>query len=144
MSLKVLSPREASIFACVCDTVVAPEPLLPPVRETDAVAFLDRWLVASPRLNRAGLRALIYASELAPRALGLGNRLRALPERERAIALERAGASTRPEAKALLKLVQSIACLAYYGDDGVMARLGYDADAVVRRARALRVEKVRS
>ena len=59
-----LSRREASIFACVCDTVVAPEPLLPPVRETDAVQFLDRWLAAAPRLNRIGLRAPFYAAEL--------------------------------------------------------------------------------
>ena len=143
MTLKVLTGREASIFACVCDTVVAPEPLLPPVRETDAVAFLDRWLAASPRLNRTGLRALIYAAELAPRALGLGHRLRALRGHERALALERAGAVTRPEVRALLKLVQSIACLAYYGDDAVMARLGYDADAVVRRGRELRVKEAR-
>jgi hypothetical protein len=143
MTLRVLTPREASIFACVCDTVVAPLAPLPPVRETDAVAFLDRWLVASPRLNRAGLRALIYAAELAPRALGLRGRLRALPVDERAIALERAGAAGRPEAKALLKLIKSIAFLAYYGDDAVMARLGYDADAVVGRARAVRVKEAR-
>ena len=143
MTLKVLTPREASIFACVCDTVVAPEPVLPPVRETDAVAFLDRWLAASPRLNRAGLRALIYAAELAPRALGLGHRLRALPVDERAMALERAGSATRPKVKALLKLIKSIACLAYYGDDAVMARLGYDADAVVSRGRALRATEGR-
>ena len=58
VKLATLSRREASIFACVCDTVVAPEPLLPPVRETDAVQFLDRWLAAAPRLNRIGLRAL--------------------------------------------------------------------------------------
>ena len=41
MRLESLTPREASIFACVCDTVVAPEPVLPPVRDTDAVAFFD-------------------------------------------------------------------------------------------------------
>lgn len=143
MTLRVLTPREASIFACVCDTVVAPVPPLPPVRETDAVAFLDRWLAASPRLNRAGLRALIYAAELAPRALGLRHRLRALPEDQRTIALERAGSAGRPEAKALLKLIKSVAFLAYYGDDAVMARLGYDADSVVRRGRALRAKEAR-
>ena len=44
--LAVLSPREASIFACLADTVVAPEPVLPPVRETDAVEFFDRWMDA--------------------------------------------------------------------------------------------------
>ena len=143
MSLQVLTAREASIFACVCDTVVAPESPLPPVRETDAVAFLDRWLAASPRLNRTGLRALIYAAELAPRALGLGGRLRSLQEGRRALALERAEAARRPEARAVLKLLKSIAFLAYYGDDAVMARLGYDADVVVRRARALRAKEAR-
>ena len=61
--LAVLSPREASIFACLADTVVAPEPVLPPVRETDAVAFFDRWMARAPRLNRIGLRALLYALE---------------------------------------------------------------------------------
>jgi hypothetical protein len=143
MTLKVLTPREASIFACVCDTVVAPGTALPPVRETDAVAFLDRWLAASPRLNRTGLRALIYAAEVAPRALGQRGRLRALREDGRALALERAEASGRPEARALLKLLKSIAFLAYYGDDGVMGLLGYDADAVVLRARELRAREAR-
>jgi hypothetical protein len=61
----------------------------------------------------------------------------------RALALERAEAARRPEARALLKLLKSIAFLAYYGDDAVMARLGYDADAVVRRARAVRVKEAR-
>ena len=54
--MKVLTPREASIFACITDTVVAPEPILPPVRDTDAVGFLDRWLAAAPAMNRIGLR----------------------------------------------------------------------------------------
>ena len=78
MTLTALTPREASIFACLTDTVVAPEPVLPPVRETVAVAFLDRWLARSPRLNRIGLRALLYVAELAPRLIGLGARLRRL------------------------------------------------------------------
>src|SRR5688572_27142496 len=72
--LAVLSPREASIFACLADTVVAPEPLLPPVRETDAVAFFDRWMARAPRGNRIALRALLYSLEVGPRALGFGGR----------------------------------------------------------------------
>jgi len=79
MRLRVLSPREASIFACVADTVVAPQPSLPPVSATTAVAAFDSWLWHSPRLNRAGLRALLLAAEQAPRLLGFGARLRALP-----------------------------------------------------------------
>src|SRR5687768_16935470 len=71
--LAALSPREASIFACLADTVVAPEPVLPPVRETDAVEFFDRWMARSPRPNRVALRALLYTLEVAPRFLGFGD-----------------------------------------------------------------------
>ena len=76
--LAALSPREASIFACLADTVVAPEPVLPPVRETDAVAFFDRWMARSPRANRVALRGLLYTIEIAPRFLGFGDRMRRL------------------------------------------------------------------
>jgi hypothetical protein len=143
VTLHVLTPREASIFACVCDTVVAPEPVLPPVRETDAVGFLDRWLAAAPALNRIGLRSLLYAAELAPRLMGRRGRLRALPEAERAAALEAADRARRPEVRAVVKLVKSVAFLAYYGDDDVMGRLGYDPDAVVARGRELRAREGR-
>jgi hypothetical protein len=141
MSLAVLSPREASIFACVCDTVVAPEPVLPAVRDTDAVAFFDGWLALSPRANRAGLRALLYAAELAPRLLGMGARLRALPEPCRAEALEALERSSGARVRELTRLVQGIASLSYYGDDAVMLRLGYDAEANVDRARELRAQE---
>ena len=36
-----------------------------------------------------------------------------------------------------------MAKMAYYGDDGVMRSLGYDADAVVARAREVRVAEGR-
>lgn len=138
MKLETLSPREASIFACICDTVVAPEPVLPPVRETDAVEFLDRWLTRAPRLNRIGLRALLYAAELSPRAFGLKGRLRELPESDRARALTALEASKPAPVRQLVKLIKGMAALAYYGDDGIMLRLGYDADANVARGRELR------
>jgi hypothetical protein len=70
MTLHALTPREASIFACVCDTIVAPEPALPAVRDTDAVAAFDRLLAAAPRINRVALRVLLYVAELGPGALG--------------------------------------------------------------------------
>ena len=143
MSLSALTPREASIFACVCDTVVAPEPALPPVRDTDAVAFFDRWLVLSPRLNRAGLRALLYAAELAPRATGFRGRLRKLAEPERARFLGSLERASQRRVRELVRLLKGIACLSYYGDDGVMLRLGYDAGANVQRARALRLREGR-
>jgi hypothetical protein len=138
--LRFLTPREASIFACVCDTVVAPEPVLPPVRETDAVASFDRLLAASPPLNRIGLRALLYAAELAPKALRM-RRLRALAPDERGAALERLEGSRR--AARLVELLEGLACLSYYGDDAVMRRLGYDAEARVARGRELRAREGR-
>ena len=101
MTLSALTPREASIFACVCDTVVAPEPELPAVSDTSAVAFLDGWLAASPRLNRLALRGLLYAAELAPRGLGLPARLRRLD------AEQRAGRSRRPRRPAPATRVSS-------------------------------------
>ena len=143
MTLAALTPREASIFACVCDTVVAPEPVLPPVSETDAVAFFDRWLERSPRVNRLGLRALLYAAELAPRLLGLSGRLRSLPERERARALEGLERARQPQVRQLVRLTKGMATLAYYGDDAVMCRLGYDPEANLARGRRLRVEEAR-
>jgi hypothetical protein len=142
MTLRVLTPREASIFACVCDTVVAPEPLLPAVRETDAVESFDRLLAASPRLNRAALRLLLYAAELAPRAARM-KRLRRLAADERAHAMARLEAARSPHASELVKLIKGLACLSYYGDDAVMRRLGFDPDERVRRGRELRAEEGR-
>jgi hypothetical protein len=55
-------------------------------------------------------------------------------------ALEHAGA---PQVRQLTTLVKSLACLSYYGDDGVMRRLGHDADAVIARAAALRAKEGR-
>jgi hypothetical protein len=138
VTLSALTPREASIFACVCDTVVAPEPELPAVSDTSAVAFLDGWLAASPRINRLALRGLLYAAELAPRGLGLPARLRLLDAEGRARALAIAEAARSRHARQLVRLLEDIACLSYYGDVGVMRRLGYDADANVHRARELR------
>ena len=138
--MNVLTPREASIFACLCDTVVAPEPLLPPVRETDAVESFDRMLAVSPPLNRAALRALLYAAELAPIAARVPRRLRRLDSAARGRVLERLEAG---RAWPLLELVQGLACLSYYGDDGVMRRLGYDPDERVDRARRLRAAEGR-
>jgi len=138
VSLAVLSTREASIFACLCDTVVAPEPLLPPVRDTDAVQSFDRWLALAPPLNRLGLRLVLHAAEFAPLLLGFRRRLRRLSERERARALAAVEARRQPQLRQLVRLVKGVACLSYYGDDGVMLRLGYDAEANVRRGRELR------
>ena len=136
--LAVLSPREASIFACLADTVVAPEPFLPPVRDTDAVAFFDRWMGRAPRINRVGLRTLLYALETGPRLLGFGARMRRLTPQRRAEYLRAIEQNRIPQLRQLAKLMQGFGQLAYYGDDRVMLTIGYDAEANVARARAVR------
>jgi hypothetical protein len=123
------------MFACLCDTVIAPRPPLPAVGATDAVEAFDRYLVASPPLHRLGLRGLLLAAELAPLLLGFHARLRGLSGPQRGSALHRA---ERSRARPLVELAESLARLAYFGDDGVMRRLGYDPEANLRRARAAR------
>jgi hypothetical protein len=141
--LTVLSPREASIFACLVDTVAAPEPLLPPVAQTDAAFFFDRWMAASPRANAAGMRVVLHVIELMPLLMGFGARLRRLPVPERVRYLEAVEHNPNPRVRQLTKLVKGAAFLSYYGDGAVMRRLGYDADANVARGRALRVREGR-
>jgi hypothetical protein len=139
--VNVINPREASMFACLTDAVVAPVPPLPPVAETDATAAFDAQLAASPRLNRLGLRAGLYVLELAPLAVGARHRLRRLPSPARAAALERVDSNAL--LSPLLKAMRSVAHLSYYGDLHVMALLGYDPERVVARGRALRAQEGR-
>jgi len=143
MELRVLSAREASIFACLTDTVVAPEPILPPVRETDAVRFFDEWLSLLPPLNRRAMRALLLVAEMTPLLTGFGGRLRRLDRGRRTEWLRRAERAPVPQVRMVLKLVESTSQLAYYGNDGVLMRLGYDAEANLRRGRELRAAEGR-
>jgi hypothetical protein len=142
-TLTVLTAREASIFACLVDTVAAPEPVLPPVRETDAAFFFDRWMAASPKPNALGMRALLHVLELAPLALGFGARFRRLREGDRVRYLSRIERSRSPRVRQLAKLVKAAAFLSYYGDDQIMRRVGYDPDARLERGRALRASEGR-
>jgi hypothetical protein len=137
--LRTISGREASIFACFTDAVVAPEPVLPPVRETDAVAFFDRWMGRMPRLNRAGMRALLLLAELAPLP-SHGARLRRLDRARRGEWVRSVEASRNGHVRMLMKLMEGAAQLAYYGDDQLLGRLGYDAEANLERGRALRAK----
>ncbi len=132
--------READVFACLTDAVVAPGGGLPPLAETDAVAFLARYLAASPRRNRAGFRALLLALEVGPLALGFGARLRRLAPAARLAYLQRL---ERSPAAPLAEMLEALAKLSYYGDEGVMAAVGYDPAAVVERGRRLRREEGR-
>ena len=133
----MLSRREASIFACFTDTAVAPEPALPPVRETDAVAFFDDWLRRLPRVNRIAMRGLLWAAEMTP-IVGFGRRLRRLDREQRHEWLRDVERGPLAETRMIVKLLVSAAQLAYYGDDAVMLRLGYDAEANKRRGDELR------
>ncbi len=133
-----MSRREASIFACLIDAVVAPAAPLPPVHHTDAVAFLDRWLARSPGPQRAGLRAVIHAVEIGPLLSGFSHRMRRLAPAQRLRYVRRLERAPLPPLRQIAKLVNGMATLAYYGDDAVMRLLGYDADANLARGRELR------
>ena len=143
MILTSLSPREASIFACATDVIVAPEPLLPAVRHTDTVAAFDNWLAHSPALNRLGLRGLLYAIELSPWLTGQRQRLRQLDRVERSVALRAAERAGPAIWRGLFKLVKGLCTMCYYGDLEVMRGLGYDAEANARRGRELRAREGR-
>jgi len=143
-ALTVLSSREASIFACFTEVVVAPQGVLPPVTETDAVASFDAGLVAAPAVNRLGLRAMILLVEVAPlllRGLPRRARLRRLTPVERTAAI--AALDHHPALAPLVKALRGVAHLSYYGDHDVMATLGFDADGIVSRAADLRAKEAR-
>ena len=142
-ALQVLTPREASIFACLVDTVAAPEPLLPPVAQTDAAFFFDRWMAASPKPNAIGMRVLRHALELMPLALGYGGRLRALSVADRIRFVDKIEHNPNRHLRQLTKLLKGAAFLSYYGDDAIMRSIGYDADANVRRGKELRAREGR-
>ena len=106
-----------------------PVPPRPGVAGTDAVAGFDGWLARAPRLNRIALRGSLLA---------LGLRVRGM---DRGAARRGAGAA-RPLARARGAAAGGgaarVAAAAYYGDDGVMRGLGYDAGERVRRGRVVR------
>jgi hypothetical protein len=113
--VSVLSPRERAIFACVADTLLAPAPPLPPVRDTDAVAAFDFWLTRAPRINRMALRTLLLA---------LGLHWRKLSPARRLAAFDRLGARSAA-GKAVVEALRAGAAVSYYGDAHVSALLGY-------------------
>jgi hypothetical protein len=141
--LTVLSPREASIFACVVDTYCAPAGDMPAVRETDAALFADRLMAHSRALNRIGFRVALHVAELGPLTTGHRARLRRLAPEDRrdfALSLDR---SRHLPGRALGRMLKLVATLAYYGDDGVLATLGYDPEAKLASGRALRAAEGR-
>jgi hypothetical protein len=138
LSLTAIGPREASIFTCLLDGFLAPEPPLPAVRDTDALASFDTWLARSPRANRIGLRVVLHLAELAPLALGAGRRLRRLPAARRRRWLASVEHAPLRPVRELVRAVKTLLLLCYYGDPAVMELLGYDAQARVSRGTQLR------
>jgi hypothetical protein len=143
MELVCLAPREASIFACLVDTVAAPEPLLPAVARTDCAFAFDRWMAAGPALNARGMRGLLLALEVMPIAMGYHKRFRRLSRPDRARFIRAIEHSSNRHVKQLVKALKGAAFLAYYGDDAVMRQVGYDAQANLERARAVRLSEGR-
>jgi hypothetical protein len=143
MELVCLAPREASIFACLVDTVAAPEPYLPAVARTDCAFAFDRWMAAGPALNARGMRGLLLALEVMPLAMGYGKRFRRLDSPERVRFIRAVEHSSNRHVKQLVKVLKGAAFLAYYGDDAVMLQVGYDAQANLERARTLRAREGR-
>jgi hypothetical protein len=135
-----LSRRESEVVDCLLDAVVAPADDLPRPRRSDAAAAFERMLRHLPTLNRAGLRCLLWAAELGPLLGRPRGRLTRLTPAWRAAYVERF--ERGPAGRAAEGLV-ALLKLAYYGDAGVMARLGYDPGPVVARARALRAAEGR-
>jgi hypothetical protein len=124
-----LRARARDVFAALIDAAVMPGPPLPALTPDGAPAFLDRLLDRSPRPNAAGLVAALLVLDALPRATG-HRRFRRLDAAARRALLDRI--EPFPVTQALRGLAQ----LAYYGEDEAARVLGYDADAVLRRARA--------
>ena len=103
--------REARAAAALIDAVAAPEPPLPPVGRTDAVASFASWVALAPQPNRAVLRATLLALAAAR-----------FPLRDRAgrlALLRRLGRSPLGEG------LRATAAVSYYGDAGVLRTLGH-------------------
>lgn len=125
-----LRARARDVFAALIDAAVMPGPPLPALTPDGAPAFLDRLLARSPKLNAAGLTGALLVLDALPLAIGLGARFRALDADARRDLLD------RTERFPLTQALRGLAHLAYYGEDEAARVLGYDADAVLRRARA--------
>jgi hypothetical protein len=89
------------------------------------------------------LRAALAMLDLGPLASGHRHRLRNLPQAGRVDYIQKIDKHKSPQVRQAVKALKGIAFLCYYGDDGIMKRLGYDADANLARGRALRAAEGR-
>lgn len=134
-----MSKRIARTFTTFADTVVAPQPHLPPVQQTDAAEFFATWLRLAPKANAVALKAAVIGLEVGPLTLGYRRPLTKLNANQKARYIQQLEKHKAPQIRQATKALKGIAFLCYYGDDGLLKRLGYDADANLGRARALRV-----
>jgi hypothetical protein len=135
---KSLRAREAAVFASITEAYCRPEPDLPPVARTDAVAFIDDFAVRSRALNRVGFRLILWVVEFAPLLRGYGATFTRLAADRQARFVRALDRSRWQLLQVGFRLLKTLAVMSYYGDPGVLRAIGYDAEANVARGRALR------
>lgn len=138
MNYDSLSNSDAAVFTALVESICAPEPVYPPVSQTAAVDYFDRYLRASPAINRLGFRLILHIVEYAPLAIGLGHRFSRLEPMRRIDFIQRWSESRLRPLRVTFILFKGIVFMAYYGDESVLKACGYDPDANIERARALR------
>jgi hypothetical protein len=143
MELKALKPREAEIFAGLADSYCGPEPALPPVAQTSALAFVDDMLARSGRVNRIGFRVILRIVNLVPLLRGFRGRFTNLTPARRTDFVHGLDKSRWAIVRILGRLLKTLAVMSYYGDEGVLRSNGFDPHAIVARGQALRKEEKR-
>ena len=138
-----MSKRITRTFTSFAETVVAPQPHLPPVQQTDAADFFQTWLKLAPKPNAVALKAAVIGLEVGPLTLGYRRPLTKLNANQKARYIQQLEKHKAPQIRQATKALKGIALLCYYGDDRLMKRLGYDADANRARGRALRAAEQR-
>jgi hypothetical protein len=142
-ALKALRPREAEIFAGLADSYCSPQPALPALAETSAVAFVDDLVARSGRVNRVGFRLILRIVELVPLIRGYRSRFTKLGASRRVQFVRGLDTSRWALVRILGRLLKTVAVMSYYGDERVLRSTGFDPGAIVARGRALRNEEQR-
>lgn len=115
-------PVERRLRDAVLEAMVpSPGDGLPAMADLDLDAFWARFEETAPAHLQLAMRAAaVTLGAVLPRALGLGG-LDSLPRGDRDRVLERAG--SLPVVADLLEIAKIVACLAYFDDGGVQARV---------------------
>lgn len=138
MNYDSLSNSEVAVFTALVESICAPEPVYPPVSQTAAVDYFDRYLQASPAINRLGFKLILHIVEYAPLVVRPGRRFSRLEPIKRVDFILRWSESRLRPLRVVFELMKGIVFMAYYGDDSVLKACGYDPDANIERARTLR------